>query len=122
MSALMTILALVTGSTQPERDVIHTVSGNLSPEESTRVKYQVPESAEYWISGRCDHDCLDLDLEVWRATFAETEWQDADFAPDYVPVVSASAEEGEFLIVEVTMTECDAAYCSWNLEVSIERD
>lgn len=120
MSALMTILALVTGSVQPEREVIHTVSGNLGPGKSTRIKYQAPESAEYWISGGCDGDCVDLDLEVWRATFVETEWQDADFAPDYVPVVSASAEEGEFLIVEVSMIECDAAYCSWNLEVSVE--
>lgn len=122
MSALMMILALVIGSVQPEREVIHTVTGNLNPGESSRIKYQVPESAEFWIIGGCDSDCVDLDLEVWRANFGETQWRDADFAPDSIPVVSASAEESEFLIVEISMIECYAAYWSWNLEVSAERD
>jgi S1-C subfamily serine protease len=72
------------------------------------------EAGNYFVSGVCDDDCIDLDLAVYDENL-ELLNSDSEIDPD--PVVSFTVENSTQHSIEATMYECATDSCLYAIEL-----
>lgn len=80
----------------------------MLPGDSFRIPVAVPANVNLTVMGDCDEDCVDMDVAVYDQGGAML---DDDILPDNFPVVSITSGSSTYLEVEMTMVDCQAAYC-----------
>ncbi len=90
------------------------VTGRLDNEDIEWVNIELPAGYTYHILGVCDHDCFDLDLELYTT---DNVMLSSDLETDDYPVVSVTPAERTIYRVKVVMANCSSGPCRYGLGV-----
>ena len=88
-------------------------TGDLAPEETTRVSVTLSAGEDYLILGVCDRDCDDLDLTLFEdgeELVSDDTWNDW-------PLLLHTPSEGRTYEMEVLMNACEASVCGFEVSV-----
>jgi hypothetical protein len=90
------------------------VSGRLDEAGTEWIDIELPAGYTYHILGVCDHDCFDLDLELYTTNNVLL---NSDVETDDYPLVSVTPAERAIYRVKVIMANCSSAPCRYGLGV-----
>lgn len=90
------------------------VTGRLDDEGTEWVNIELPAGYTYHILGVCDHDCFDLDLELYTT---DNVLLSSDVETDDYPLVSVTPAERTIYRVKVVMAKCSSGPCRYGLGI-----
>ena len=90
------------------------ITGSLDDEASEFVNIELLAGVSYFILGVCDHDCFDLDLELYDT---QNTLVDMDNDADDYPLVSITPAENAIYRVRLIMANCADGPCRYGLGV-----
>lgn len=90
------------------------VTGRLDNEGTEWVNIELPAGYTYNILGVCDHDCFDLDLELYTT---DNVLLSSDVETDDYPLVSVTPAERTIYRVKVVMANCSSGPCRYGLGI-----
>lgn len=91
------------------------VIGVLRDGGESYLEMELEGGVEYLITGVCDQDCSDLDLELYLSDGFDS--VESDVAIDDVPVITYTPPSTAYYLLGVTMADCETDICYYGLRV-----